>query len=118
MMADTAMHCFPPPFPFPHVNMPLGNSSRRKTAWQVLSTSLLPLLQGSKHQAGQVAALNRASPAPIQVPLASGAAGEGRVHLRFKRRRKKTPVFAKGKLEIFFLMLKAGKVFFASSVFQ
>lgn len=43
-------------------------------------------LQGSKHQAGQVAALNWASPAPVQVPFSSGAAGEGRVHLRFKKR--------------------------------
>lgn len=88
IMVDTVMRCFPSPLPFPHVNMSLGDTSHRKTVWQVLSTSLFWLLQGSKHQAGQVAALNPASPVPVQVALASEAPGEGRVHLRFRRRRK------------------------------
>lgn len=52
--------------------------------------------QSSKHQAGQVAALNRAhpstptsSPTSAQVPLASGAVRGGGVYLRLRRRRNK-----------------------------
>lgn len=74
-------------------------------------------LQGSKHQAGQVAALNWAPPTPVQVPLASGAARKGGSYLRLKRRRNKCRL-QKEKPERISLILKAGEAFLASRVFQ
>lgn len=66
--------------------------------------------QGSKHQAGQVAALNGAPLPPAQVPLASGAEEEGGAHLGLRSRRNKC-CLQKEKPERIPLILKAGKAF-------
>lgn len=89
--ADTVMRCFPFPLPFPHVNMSLGDFSHRKTARQVLSTSLPRLPWPPRQQApGRPGGSAEPSiPCPRSGTARSGGASEGRVHLRFSRRRDK-----------------------------
>lgn len=115
-MADKVAQRLPSPLPFLHLSVPFGDSSHRKTAWQVLPTARL-LRSQQQQAAGRPGGRTEPGvPTPAWMPLASGSVREGGAHPRCGRRSQQWYV-QEEKPEIISLILKAREAFPASWVF-